>query len=172
MSYLAIDLESPAGEAHSLQRLAEVHLLRGDRAAANALLQRALPLARSSPIRMHLLKRIHGSMIAAAPDAVAARALVDRAESSLGKEDHCEFCSIMLAVPAARACADAGDLSDARRYLMAAATSESLWEGTAWAASLLEVRAHIAHAEHRDTRRDKAQQVSELGSVTAEGGNG
>ena len=138
------DLESPAGEAHSLQRLAEVHLARGDRAEATRLLQRALPLARWSSIGQHLLHRVYGCMIDAAPDLATARAVVDRAESTLGKEDRCMFCSIMLAVPAAQACADVGDLDEARRHLRAAERSEALWEGTAWQASLLEARAHIA----------------------------
>jgi hypothetical protein len=57
----------------------------------------------------------------------------------------------MFAVPAARACADAGDLAEAHRYLKVAERSEALWEGTAWQASLVEIRAHIARAEHRDT---------------------
>ena len=56
----------------------------------------------------------------------------------------------MFAVPAARACADAGDLDDAHHYLKAAERSEALWEGTSWQASLVEIRAHIARAEHRD----------------------
>jgi DNA-binding SARP family transcriptional activator/RecA/RadA recombinase len=144
------DLESSAGEAHSLQRLAEVHLARGDRDTAARLLHRALPLARWSLIGLHLMHRIFGNMIDAAPDVDAARAVVDRAESTLVDEDRCSFCSIMLAVPAARACADAGDLDDAHRYLKIAERSEALWEGTAWQASLVEVRAHIARAEHRD----------------------
>jgi hypothetical protein len=133
-----------------VQRLAEVHLARGDRATATRLLQRALPLARWSLIGQHLMQRIYGCMIDAAPDAEAARAVVDRAESTFGREDSCPFCSIMFAAPAARACADVGDLDEARRYLQVAETSEALWEGTAWAASLIEVRAHIARAEHRD----------------------
>ena len=149
------DLESSAGEAHSLQRLAEVHLARGDRDTAARLLRRALPLARWSLIGLHLMHRIFGNMIDAAPDLDAARAVVDRAESTLVDEDRCSFCSIMLAVPAARACADAGDLDDARRYLKAAERSEALWEGTAWQASLVEIRAHIARAEHRDAEAQR-----------------
>ena len=62
------DLDSTVGEAHSLQRLAEVHLARGDRETARALLHRALPLARWSILAMHLLQRIYGTLIAAAPD--------------------------------------------------------------------------------------------------------
>jgi hypothetical protein len=56
----------------------------------------------------------------------------------------------MFAVPAARACADAGDLEDARRHLKVAERSAPLWEGTAWQASLVEIRAHIARAEDRE----------------------
>jgi DNA-binding SARP family transcriptional activator len=144
------DLQSSAGEAHSLQRLAEVHLARGHREPAAGLLRRALPLARWSLIGLHLMHRIYGNMIDAAPDVEAARAVVDWAESTLVDEDRCSFCSIMFAVPAARACADAGDLDDAHRYLKVAERSEALWEGTAWQASLTEVRAHIARAEHRN----------------------
>jgi len=90
-------------------------------------------------------------MIEAAPDLAAARAVVDRAEATLGVDDRCTFCSIMLAVPAARACADVGDLEDARRHLQVAETSEALWEGTAWQASVLEARAHLARAERHDS---------------------
>jgi hypothetical protein len=62
----------------------------------------------------------------------------------------------MFAVPAARACADAGDLEDAHRHLEAAERSEALGEGTAWQASLVEIRAHIARAEHR---KDQARRL-------------
>ena len=95
------DLGSAAGEAHSLQRLAEVRLAEGDLAEANRLLEQALPLARWSMIAPHLLQRIYGTMIAAAPDPMSARAMVDRAESTFGVAEHCTFCSVMLAVPAA-----------------------------------------------------------------------
>jgi DNA-binding SARP family transcriptional activator len=149
------DLESPAGEAHSLQRLAEVRLARGDKAAAGRLLQRALPLARWSTIGQHLMHRVYGSMITAAEDLESARAVIDRAESTLGNEDKCIFCSIMLNVPAAQASADLGEVDEARRYLTAAERSLPLWEGTAWEAALVEARAHLARAERREAEADR-----------------
>src|SRR4029450_14087132 len=83
------DLESPAGEAPSLQRLSDVHLARGDRAAAGQLLQRALPLARWSSIGQHLMHRVYGCMIMAEPALEAARAGGGPAEATLGKGDSC-----------------------------------------------------------------------------------
>jgi ATP/maltotriose-dependent transcriptional regulator MalT len=141
------DIGSSAGEAHSLQRLAEVKLALGDRREVNRLLHRALTLARFTSIAQHLLQRIYGTMITAEQDASAARAMVDRADAALGTNDHCHFCTIMLALPAARACIDVGDLDDARRRLNDAETSAQMWEGTAWKASILETRAHLAAAE-------------------------
>ncbi|MGK5115495.1 hypothetical protein, partial [Geodermatophilus sp. CPCC 205506] len=142
-------LEAPAGEAHSLQRLAEVHLRRGDPAVATPLLQRALPLARWSTIAPCLLPRLYGTMIEAAEDPERARAVVDRAEATLGPagDDQCSFCAIMLAAPAARTCAAAGDLDRARHWLTVAERSVARWEGTAWQGALLEARAALARAE-------------------------
>ena len=146
------DLGSAAGEAHSLQRLAEVRLAEGDLAEANRLAQQALPLARWSMIAPHLLQRIYGTMIAAAPDPMSARAMVDRAESTFGVADHCNFCSVMLAVPAAVACVDCGDLDHARSYLEVAEGSAKLWDGTAWEAAVDEAKAHLAVAEGEPER--------------------
>jgi hypothetical protein len=94
-------------------------------------------------------------MIEAAADLPSARAVLARAEATRGVEDRCVFCSIMLAVPAARVCADIGDLEDARRHLRMAEASEALWEGTAWQASVLEARAHLARAERRDAEASR-----------------
>jgi tetratricopeptide (TPR) repeat protein len=141
------DIGSTAGEAHSLQRLAEVRLAQGDRAEANRLLWRALPLARWSAIALHILQRVYGTMIRAAPDVLSARAVVDQAMAALGREDACPFCSIMLAIPAAAACVDAGDLDEARAHLAVAEKSAALWQGTAWQAAIAEVRAHLRRAE-------------------------
>ncbi len=72
------EIAAPAGEASALQRLAEVRLFQGDRAEAGRLLSRALLRARWSMMALHLLQRIHGTMILAAPDPRLARTLVDR----------------------------------------------------------------------------------------------
>lgn len=138
---------APAGEAHSLQRLAEVRLAQGDRAEAQRLLQRALPLARWSLIGAHLLQRIYGTMIVAAPDPVAARAVVDQAEATMGERDRCTYCDVMFTVPATIACADAGDVEDARRRLAQSEVLAARWDGGAWTAAVTEARAHVALAE-------------------------
>jgi DNA-binding SARP family transcriptional activator len=140
------EIGASSGEAHSLQRLAEVELAEGDRAAARLLLQRALPLARWSTISLHLLQRIYGTMVQAADDPDAAMAVIDRAEATLGTEDLCPFCAVMLAVPAAIASAQAGELDRADLYLAIAEQSGVLWEGTSWRAAIAEARSHRAAA--------------------------
>lgn len=141
------DIAARAGEAHCLQRLSEVHLARGDRAVARLLCEQALPLARWSAIAGHLVQRIFGTLIAAADDPGQARDLVHRAEAAIGGSDSCIFCAVMLAVPSAIACADAGDLDGSRGYLEVGERSAQLWEGTAWQAALDEAAAHLALAE-------------------------
>ena len=141
------DLGSAAGEAHSLQRLAEVRLAQGDDAEARRLLERALPLARSSIVAKHLLHRVFGTMIRAATSRPEAVQIAERAESMLGRDDFCQFCSIMLAVPAAIACARHGDLPAARRHLAAAERSAVVWRDTAWEAALAEAQAAVAEAD-------------------------
>jgi hypothetical protein len=86
-------------------------------------------------------------MIQAAAGAVEARAIVDRAESTLGWDDACLFCSIMLTVPASIACARIGDLPDAQRHLARAEESAMLWQGTSWEAGIAEARGAVAEAQ-------------------------
>jgi DNA-binding SARP family transcriptional activator/tetratricopeptide (TPR) repeat protein len=140
------DLGSGAGEAHSLQRLAEVRLAQGDAAEARRLLERAFPLARNSIVAKHLLHRVFGTMIPAAASRSEAREAAERAESLLGWDDFCQFCSIMLAVPATVACARDGALDAAWRHLAAAMRSAPVWRDTAWEAGLAEAQAAVAAA--------------------------
>ena len=115
-----------SGEALGLQRLAELHVIEGDRVGALRLLDEALPLARWSPIAKHLIQRVHGTRIQATTDPDLARGLVDEAWASLGLSDMCGFCTVMLAVPSAIACAIAGDVPAAHRFALMAQGSAAL----------------------------------------------
>jgi len=140
------DLGSRAGEAVSLQRLAEVHIARDARASARELLHQALRLARSSLVANHVLQRIYGALVTAEEDPEAARVVVDRAQATLGWDEVCPFCDIMFSVPATIACARCGDLEHAERHLAAAMRSAVLWAGTSWEAGVAEAKAAVALA--------------------------
>jgi DNA-binding winged helix-turn-helix (wHTH) protein len=143
------------GEAHTLQRLAEVELADGDRAEADRLLRRALPLARWSPLARHLLQRIYGTLISAAPDPDAAVAVVAEAVATMDEPASCPFCQVMIAIPAAIACAEAGRLDDARVFLAQAELSAARWQGTAWQAAVAEAGAALARADEDELEADR-----------------
>jgi tetratricopeptide (TPR) repeat protein len=136
------------GEALSLQRLAELALLRGDRARAETLLDEALAVARESSLGFHLFDRIYGTKIAAASDPAAAMAALEEAEEAVhGSMETCPGCRIALAVPAAIAAADAGDLDRAARYEgVASRLTAILMRLPGWYAALDEVRGHRTRA--------------------------
>jgi hypothetical protein len=102
-------------------------------------------------------------MISAAADPDAARTVVHRAEAAIGFSDRCAFCSVMLAIPAAIACAGVGDIEEAEKHLRVAEKSAAIWEGTAWQASLLEANAHLAFA--RGETRDAARLLTEAAEL-------
>ncbi len=152
----AIDLEEGArlhraiggavGEAHALQRLAEVAHHRGRSPEATQLLDEALDLARVTDIGFHLLDRIYGTRVMlAGSDPEAALAAVDEAESAVqGQLETCPGCRITFAVPAAIACATAGALDRALRYEEASAwLAQIVMRLPAWHAAHAEVRGHV-----------------------------
>src|SRR5690606_20240153 len=98
------------------------------------------------------VQRVYGTLIYSAPDPVEARAVVDRAEATMGVDDECLFCKIMFLVPAGHACAAVGDLYRARDYLPQALTVAARWDGSVWQAMNLELEAHLEQAEGRDER--------------------
>jgi DNA-binding SARP family transcriptional activator/tetratricopeptide (TPR) repeat protein len=162
------EIAAPAGEAHSLQRLAELHLHRGDRATANRLLQRALPLARWSLLALHLLQRIYGTMVNAAQDPAEAVEVVDRAEAARGTTDDCVFCDVTFALPAAIACARAGDVARAADYLGQAERSAKYWDGTVLQAMIMEARAHLALAD--GDKQEAGRLWTRAGQIFADAG--
>jgi DNA-binding winged helix-turn-helix (wHTH) protein/tetratricopeptide (TPR) repeat protein len=149
------EMRADTGTAHALQRLAEVELAGGDPEAAERLLRRALPLARWSPLARHLLQRIYGTLIAAAPDTDAAMAVVGEALGVMDDATSCVSCQIMLAVPASIACAEAGRLDDAAAFIVQAEISSMMWQGTAWQGAIAEARAHLERARGHTADADR-----------------
>ena len=97
---------------------------------------------------MHLLQRIYGTMVQAAPDRARPGPWSTRPRRRSERDDACSFCLVTLAVPAAIACARAGDLKlGLAPALVIAERSAAKWPDTAWAAAAQEARAHIAWAE-------------------------
>jgi ATP/maltotriose-dependent transcriptional regulator MalT len=138
------------GEALSLQRLAQARLAQGRGTDAQAALSGALIAARGSPVgTRHLLDRIHGTLILSAPSSTAAMIAVDEATRAVrGPLETCPPCSVNLTVPAAIACADAGDLERANHYLTVSEhIAAAFYPRGGWQAALDEARAHVALAE-------------------------
>jgi tetratricopeptide (TPR) repeat protein len=149
------EIGAHAGEALCLQRLAELRLAEGNRELAVSLLRQSLARARWSMLAPHLIQRIYGTWIRAAADPEAARAVVDQADATLSDADECQFCQVMYLLPSAIACADVGDLDDARRRLLAGEQCAARWPGTAWQAAVLEARSHVARAEAAEAEADR-----------------
>ncbi len=145
---LSRSLGGAVGEAHALQRRAEVALYRERPADAEALLDEALAVARECNVGFHLMDRIYGTKVSAARDPEAALAVLEDAETSVqGPLETCPGCRITLAVPAAIASARAGDLARMKEWEPAAEMLANIvMRLPAWYAALEEVRGHRALA--------------------------
>ena len=149
------DTGGTTGEAHALQRLADLLHAAGRHADAHAIIDEALDLARISDIGFHLLDRIYGSRISVATDPDDALSAVEEAEAAVqGPLETCPGCRIHLAVPAAIATARARDLERADAYARSVDyLAERVMRLPAWYAAQDEVHAELALA-HGD--RDAA----------------
>lgn len=138
------------GEAHALQRLAELEMLRGAPARAANLLDEALDVARATDIGFHLLDRIYGTRIALAAtlDPAAGLVAVDEAEAAVrGPLETCPGCRITFAMPAGIACARAGAIERAVEYeRINTYLAGVVMRLPAWDAALAELRGHLARA--------------------------
>jgi len=141
-------IHGATGEAHAMQRLAELALHQGQRVKAASLLDEAIDLAQSTDIGFHLLDRIYGTRVTLAHDPDDALHTVEEAEDAVrGVLETCPGCRITFAVPAAIAAARAGDLDRAAAYEQSAQfLAQLVMRLPAWHAALDEVRGHIARA--------------------------
>lgn len=138
------------GEALCLWRLAELALLREQRDDALSLLDRAYSVASPSSLCIpHVLCRVHGTLIRAAPDSAAAVAAVAEGQTALAtRSEWCNTCSPHFLIPAAIALARTGALAEAQSHAdRAARVIAVLWgERGSWPAALAEARAAVANA--------------------------
>lgn len=136
------------GEALSLQRRAELAMLRGRRDIARGLLDEALDVARQSDVGFHLLDRIYGTRVALAldPDATLG-ALEEAAAAVRGPLETCPGCRITFAIPATIAAAKIRRTDLAADYLRQSEyLANVVMKLPAWYAALHEACAHVALA--------------------------
>jgi DNA-binding SARP family transcriptional activator len=157
-----------SGQALSIERLAAVAVARGQRWQGTRLLRRALRLAASSRLAPHLLVRVHGAMVQAAPDLPGAVAAVQRADAALAGLDLCPPCSMGFRVAAAMALARTGELQRARARLDAAERIAGMWQGGPWLAAVWEARGVLRLAEGNQPQaaalfNEAAEQFAQVG---------
>lgn len=132
----------------ALERLAEAEVARGNHDRVPHLLERALHAVENSSIPSHLLVRILGVEVTAAPSLIESLKAARDAERLLANSPRvCEPCSMNFRLEAARVFARAGDLPRARRQIEEAERITNLWQGGPWKAAVWEVRAELRRAE-------------------------
>jgi DNA-binding SARP family transcriptional activator len=157
-----------SGAALARQRLAEAAVSRGRRYEANRLLGRAHSYALRSDIVSHLLVRVLGTMIQAAPDPEKATAVVRAAERELRHSKPCEPCSMGYLTNAAMASARAGELSRARSFVAEAERVAGMWQGGVWSGAVWEANGVIRQAagepeQARALFREAAEEFARAG---------
>jgi DNA-binding SARP family transcriptional activator/predicted negative regulator of RcsB-dependent stress response len=136
-----------SGAALATQRLAEAAVTRGRNYEANRLLNRARTLAVRSDIATHLLVRVFGTMVQAAPEPDRALVVLRNIERELRSMKPCEPCSMGYLTSAAAATANAGELDRARSFVAEAERISGMWQGGPWAGAVWEARGIVRQAE-------------------------
>jgi DNA-binding SARP family transcriptional activator/tetratricopeptide (TPR) repeat protein len=142
-------VRASAGQALSLQRLAEAALAAGDPLRAADLLDEAERVSQGSSLERHLLGRVYGTMVRAAQEPLLAANVIERAEGRMRDHPVCQPCSIGFYLAASIAASRASDIARAKEYLIKAERVSARWAGGGWHAAVLEARAELAAAEGR-----------------------
>jgi hypothetical protein len=136
-----------AGQVLSVQRLAELALVRGDNRRAGELVRGALPLARDAWLEPHLVVRLHAVLLDSSRAPTMALARLDHAERELAGTSICPPCSVAFRVSEVKALARAGHVEAARRRLGDAERLAGMWPGGQWQAASWEARGVVRRAE-------------------------
>jgi len=136
-----------AGRVLSLQRLAELALVRGDSRRATGLVRGALPLARGAWLEPHLVVRLHAVLLESSRTPKTAMARLDDAERELAGSSICPPCSVAFRIAEVKALARAGQVEPAGRRLGDAERLAGMWPGGEWRAAAWEARGVVRRAE-------------------------
>jgi hypothetical protein len=139
-----------AGQVLSLQRLAELALVRGDSRRATELVHGALPLARGAWLEPHLVVRLHAVLLEGSRTRRTAMARLGDAERELTGRSVCPACSVAFRVAEVKALARAGQVEAAGRRLGDAERLAGMWPGGQWQAAAWEARGVLRRAEGND----------------------
>jgi DNA-binding SARP family transcriptional activator/tetratricopeptide (TPR) repeat protein len=153
-------VSASAGQALSMERLAEVALAGGDSKRADAWLAEAERVSQGSSLERHLVPRIYGAMVRSAPDACESLLVVEHAEARMHDLPVCQPCAIGFYVEATIACARQGEWGRAKDYLSTAEELSHRWPGGGWHAAVLEARAEVARAAGRPAEAARLFQQS------------
>jgi DNA-binding SARP family transcriptional activator len=156
---LALELYDHAGATSgkvlTMQRLAELALLGGERGQATRSLHLALPMAHTAWLGPHLVVRTHALLVETSEEPADAVQRVETADLELEGTSVCPPCSLGYLVAASKAFARAGALLQSQRRLDDAERMAGLWPGGAAHAAVWEARAVLRHA-YGDVERARA----------------
>lgn len=141
------EVGSLSGQVLARVYLSDVAVRLGRRQPAAEELRRTLALASGCELAPHLVVRVHAGLVAAAAGPDGALEALDEADAAVPPGSTCAPCSIGLRINGAIACAAAGELSRARRYLVEAEGLAGMWRGGPWQAAAWEARAAVRLAE-------------------------
>ena len=140
--------QAMSGVCVCLERLAQAEIALSRPRQAAVTIARAHAIARTSPMRSHLLVRVLGVAITTPTDPGRALLALTRAERELaGASRVCEPCAMHYHVQAARISAQAGEVYRAHQHLGDADRIAGLWQNAPWTAAVWEARAAVRKAE-------------------------
>jgi DNA-binding SARP family transcriptional activator len=154
---LLAEADAASGRVLALERLAEIALSRGQKWQASRLIKRAAGIAEASWLAPHLLIRLKGLEVRAAPTNEKAIEAIQEGDRLMAKQTHgCQPCSMGFHLASATRLATMGELSQVNGRLDQAERIAGMWHGGPWVAAVWEARGVQRRAEANEARATAA----------------
>lgn len=166
--------DAPSGRVLAMERLAEIALTHGQNWQARRLIARAAGIAAAAWLSPHLLIRLKGLCVRAAPSREKALQIIQEGDRLLAEQANgCQSCSMGLRVASATALAAMGEMGQVGRRLDEAERIAGMWHGGPWAAAVREARGVQRRAGNSEARavaafEEAASRFAALGRPTDE----